>query len=187
MTIVFFGDSITDVEYRDMWDPREQFSCYALIVAERVKEHVIAKGVPGETVNGLVRRLGPDVLAHEPTLVSILIGVNDAYQESEGGADAEAFERSYRLILERIAAAGARIVLMEPFLVGDEYWRPGVDSRIAVVRRLAREFGAALVPADGIMNAAACRERVTRDGVHPNARGDAVLAEAWIRYAGLGG
>lgn len=82
---------------------------------------------------------------------------------------------------------GAHLVLIEPFLlpVNQEQWdwRDDLDPRIAVVRRLAGEFNATLVPVDGLLSAVAARDGAAvwaPDGVHPSLAGHALIAKAWI-------
>ena len=76
-------------------------------------------------------------------------------------------------------ATDARLVLIEPFLlpVRQEQWdwRPDLDARIQVVRRLAAESGAVLLPAGGLLARAARLlggpGKVADDGVHPTGEG----------------
>jgi acyl-CoA thioesterase I len=63
-------------------------------------------------------------------------------------------------------------------------WREDLDPKIDVVRKLAREYHAHLVPLDGIFaQAAALREPAfwASDGVHPSNAGHALIAQAWLR------
>jgi lysophospholipase L1-like esterase len=76
--------------------------------------------------------------------------------------------------------------LCEPFLrpTPDDRraWREDLDPRIAVCRDLAREFGALLLPLDGIFAAASCRQKMefwAGDGVHPSLAGHALIAQHW--------
>ena len=67
----------------------------------------------------------------------------------------ESYAQDYRTILEQTVATGAKLILMEPFVlpVPDDRkaWRVDLNPRIDIVRELALEFGALLVPMDGIM------------------------------------
>jgi lysophospholipase L1-like esterase len=63
-------------------------------------------------------------------------------------------------------------------------WRSDLDPKLDAVRRLAREFGALLVPFDGIFaQAATLREPEywAGDGVHPTPAGHALMAQTWLR------
>src|SRR5437016_4454777 len=81
-------------------------------------------------------------------------GVNDMWRryDDDDPTSVEDFEANYRKLLERLGGTAA-LILVEPFLlpVREEQWswRADLDPKIQVVRRLAYEFGATLVPADG--------------------------------------
>ncbi|MCC2319372.1 SGNH/GDSL hydrolase family protein [Cellulomonas chengniuliangii] len=84
-------------------------------------------------------------------------------------------------------------MLIEPFLTPvrseQHAWRDDLDPRIGVVRRLASDYRATLVPADGLFAAAAVRtnpEQWCFDGVHPTPAGHGLLAEAWLDAVGIG-
>jgi acyl-CoA thioesterase-1 len=80
---------------------------------------------------------------------------------------------------------------MEPFVlpVPDDRrtWREDLDPKLAVVRHLAREFNALLIPLDGIF-AAACTQQPpafwAADGVHPSSAGHALIAKSWLEAVG---
>jgi acyl-CoA thioesterase-1 len=136
-----------------------------------------------------------DLLALEPTVVSILIGINDTWRryDNNDATDAATFERDYRALLEKITGQlKARVVLLEPFLLhvpADRFaWREDLNPKIDVTRKLAIEFGTELLPLDGIFSQAATQapaEFWAPDGVHPSAAGHALIAETWLENAGL--
>ena len=145
----------------------------------------------------LRERWQPDALALEPTVVSILVGVNDTWRRFGSGevTSVEEYEEHYRAVLDVTRdRLDPRFVLIEPFVLPvapvTPAWREDLDPRIHVVRRLATEHGAVLVPADGLFAAAATRtppETWAFDGVHPTPAGHGLLAEAWLRAVGLEG
>jgi lysophospholipase L1-like esterase len=122
--------------------------------------------------------------------VSVLVGVNDTWRSHDSGlaSPADAWEETYRRLLTGLRErCGSRLVLIEPFLVpvtaAQWEWRPDLDARIHAVRRLAAEFDARLLAADGLLNQAARSaggpEPIAADGVHPTPLGHHLLAEAW--------
>jgi lysophospholipase L1-like esterase len=195
-TVLFQGDSITDCGRRDDPDGGLGYG-YARLAAEAVRAahpHAaptfLNRGVSGDRVADLRARWDEDAMGLEPDLVSVLIGVNDTWRRYEDGeaTSAAAYEADYRHVLARVRdELGARIVLVEPFVVpvtAEQWaWREDLDPRIHVVRRLAEEFDAALLSADGLLNQAAravgSAGLVAGDGVHPTPLGHRVLAEAW--------
>ena len=197
--ILFYGDSITDAG-RDRaakagdpagWGVGYAYQIAAYLSAQDPADEIIFtnKGVGGNRISDLEKRLKTDVLDEEPDVVSILIGINDVWRRYDAGeiSEPEKFAASYRKILKKISADGARLVLLEPFLlpVPDDRraWREDLNPKIDIVRDLAREFEATLVPLDGIF-AAACAKREPAfwapDGVHPSPAGHALIARAWI-------
>lgn len=197
--LLFQGDSITDAG-RDRADGFSLGNGYVSLIAGRLaavgyRGRVLNRGIGGNRVADLRARWQRDTLDLAPGLLSVMIGVNDTWRryDSDEITTVEDYARDYRHILEQARAAGARLVLIEPFLVPVEdaqwAWREDLDGRIHVVRRLAAEFDAALLAADGLLNQAA-REAgsptaIARDGVHLTPEGHAVLAAAWGRLVGL--
>jgi acyl-CoA thioesterase-1 len=96
------------------------------------------------------------------------------------------FQRAILAALD--GPAPPRLIICEPFVlpVPDDRltWREDLDPKTAVVRCLAREFQAVLVPLDGIFAQAATRREPgfwAPDGVHPSVAGEALMAQAWLR------
>jgi lysophospholipase L1-like esterase len=199
--ILFTGDSITDCG-RDRANAESLGSGYASLTAAHLQARLAApslkiwnRGISGNRVRDLLGRVEADLLALKPTVVSILIGINDTWRRYDSGdaTDAALFERDYRAFLEIITKqAKARVVLLEPFLLhvpADRFaWREDLNPKIDVTRQLALEFGAELLPLDGLFAQAATQappEFWAGDGVHPSAAGHALIAETWLENAGL--
>ncbi|WP_066581874.1 SGNH/GDSL hydrolase family protein [Cellulomonas timonensis] len=200
--VLLTGDSITDWG-RDRSDASSLGTGYAMVVASLAGARrpdlgltFLNRGVGGDTSTMLRDRWQRDGLDLEPTVVSILIGINDTWRRFEGGGaptSTDEYEDALRSILDSTREAlGARIVLIEPFLTPvkpeQHAWRSDLDPRIAVVRRMAAEYRATLVPADGLFAAAAVRtspEQWCFDGVHPTAAGHGLLAQAWLDAVGV--
>jgi lysophospholipase L1-like esterase len=200
--ILFTGDSITDCG-RVREDVRSLGFGYAAFIAARLQTYLAApelqiwnRGISGNLTVDLLRRAEPDLLALKPTVLSILIGINDTWRRYDGAkttTSPEAFEANYRALLEKVhEKLSARVVLLEPFLLQvpeDRHaWREDLNPKIDVVRKLALEFGTELLPLDGIFAKAATQAPPAywaKDGVHPTAAGHALIAEAWLENADL--
>jgi acyl-CoA thioesterase-1 len=199
--ILFTGDSITDAG-RVREDAQHLGFGYAAFTAAHLQARLASpqlkifnRGLGGDRMCDLLKRIEPDLLALQPTVVSILIGINDTWRcyDSKDPTEAKAFERDYRALLEKIAQhLKARVVLLEPFLLHvpeDRYaWREDLNPKIDTVRKLAVEFGAELLPLDGLFAQAATQAPAAywaADGVHPSAAGHALIAETWLENAGL--
>ena len=199
--ILFTGDSITDCQRVRDQEKHLGFG-YAAFIAARLRAYLASpdlqifnRGISGNRASDLLARIEPDLLALKPTVVSILIGINDVWRryDSNSPTSAEAFEKNYRAILEKIShELDARVVLLEPFLLhvpADRYaWREDLNPKIDVVRKLAVEFHAELIPLDGLFAKMATQAPAAfwaNDGVHPSDAGHALIAEAWLENADL--
>lgn len=200
-TVLFQGDSITDAGRN-----RESFydlgRGYALMTAalfsskypeKQVK--FINRGISGNRVKDLQARWDDDCIALKPDVVSIYIGINDTWRRYDRNdpTPVEQFEAGYRDLLNRTTSQlDARIVMVEPFVLpvpeDRKQWREDLDPKINVVRELAREFGALLVPLDGLFAQASMRAQAAfwaPDGVHPSPAGHALIARAWLEAVGV--
>ncbi len=169
-------------------------------------------GYPGDKSSDLEARWQQDVLDARPDVLSILVGVNDVgwhtFAPRGRLIPVEEFEARYDRLLAPLAEAGTDLILIEPFLlpirgvierrlhlgdevevvrIGDEVrreWRADLDPKIEAVRRLAGEYGAQLLAADGLFARLAATtgpEHWSEDGVHLTPAGHGALAEAWLR------
>ncbi|HWD79051.1 MAG TPA: SGNH/GDSL hydrolase family protein [Kribbella sp.] len=191
-TVVFAGDSVTDCGRRT--DPDGLGDGYVRRLYDDLGERrptIVNAGISGNRAVDLAARWAGDVLAHDPGLVSILIGINDTWRryDENDPTTPESFEASYRSMLDALSCP---VVLMEPFLlpVKDEQqmWREDLDPKLEVVRKLAVEYGAILVPTDveltkqALALGPAGAAVLAGDGVHPSAAGHRALADLWRRY-----
>lgn len=196
-TVLFQGDSITDAG-RDRTYGEDSGSGYAMMAGAwfnalypEKKVRFLNRGIGGDRVRDLRRRWQVDCLDLRPDWVSILIGINDTWRryDSNDPTSAQAYEATYRSILEDVRSKlEARLILCEPFVLpipaSREEWREDLDPKIAIVRKLAREFDAILVPLDGIFAQAATQQKLAFwafDGVHPSQAGHALIAQAWLK------
>lgn len=193
--IVFFGDSTTATG-RDYTNPESLGNGYVNLLTARLRAsrpgciRVANRGAAGNRIFDLEERLQADVLDLKPTIVSILIGINDTWRryDSDTISEPAEFQACYARILDRLKEAGIRTVLLEPFLLpipeDRKEWREDLDPRITRTRELAWERGLPYLPLDGIFAAAATSTGAAYwlpDGVHPSLAGHALIAEHWLR------
>lgn len=200
-TILFQGDSVTDGgrvrEFPDDLGVGYPLLVGALYTAVYPERHArfFNRGVSGDRVVDLADRWERDCLALRPDILTILIGVNETWRafDASDPTPAAVFERQYRELLERTRAdvPACRIALMEPFLLPSSLtdpWRSDLDPKLHAVRRLAREFGCALIPLDGLFAAASARaapETWAHDFIHPTPAGHGLIARAWLSAFGV--
>lgn len=199
--VLFQGDSITDAG-RSRENDAMLGNGYAMMTAAQVgalcpERHIrfLNRGISGHRAADLVARWKKDCIDLKPDWVSIMIGVNDtwrAFDRNDPTTTAN-FAASYRTLLEQTRdELGANLILIEPFVLSHpedrKRWREDLNPKIDAVRGLAQEFGAILVPMDGIFAAACCRREPAfwaADGVHPSPSGHALIARSWLAAVGL--
>ena len=191
-TVVLAGDSIT--EWGRNRDTGELGDGYVGILAEGPLDwaRVVNAGVGGDRLVDLSTRWDAEVLAEDPSLVSIYIGINDTWRAVADGIPSpmEGYENAFRALVEPLAQRGIPIVLVVPFVApvtpDQEGWDTDLAPRQAFARALAAELGAALVDlprlmADALGSHAAVE--LAEDGVHPTRLGHEMIADAWMRAA----
>lgn len=192
--LLFIGDSITDADRRSDADHLGFGWVRDVATALHQRgEHrrVVNTGISGNRVPDLLHRFDEDALAHEPSVLTVYIGINDVWRAFDAAdpTSTEDFEQGYRELLQRAAEARIpQLILVEPFAVPatDEQrdaWPADLDPKRAVVRRLADETGAAFVPLQESLGAVAAAEgveSVAADGVHPSPHGAQLIADAWL-------
>ncbi len=195
-TLLFIGDSVTDYGC-GRGEDMGLGTGYPLLIAGELNARypswglrVINRGIGGNRVRDLQARWQEDCLRFHPDIVSVLIGVNDTWRrfDCNDPTSPEAFEAAYRDILSRTRDTGAKIVMMEPFLLTygtdqKKAWLGDFAEKVHVVRELAAEFADVYVPLDGIMYAAGAQAeslRFAADGIHPSVEGHGIIARHWI-------
>jgi isoamyl acetate esterase len=144
--IVFLGDSITAGGV----GPKGYVTLIKNALNDKHKDlgiEIVGAGISGNKVPDLQKRLGKDVLAKKPTIVVIYIGINDVWHgenDPARGTSKENFEAGLKEIIGKIQAAGARVVLCTPTVIGEK--KPGtnkLDARLDdysnVSRKVAKE------------------------------------------------
>jgi acyl-CoA thioesterase-1 len=198
--VLFQGDSITDAGRSRTNDSDLGFG-YAAIAAAWFsaafpEKHVrfLNRGISGNRARDLRARWQRDCLDLHPTWVSIMIGINDTWRryDSHDPTLTQDYERDFDHICAQVCdKLRARLIIMEPFLlpipIDRVAWREDLDPKIAVARKLAREYQALYVPLDGLFASVATKEEMTfwlPDGVHPTTAGHALIAQTWLKSVG---
>ena len=154
-TVVFYGDSITAQNLYNQW-----VELYTVTRFPAMRVHFYGAGVGGDRVSGGIggpidERLPRDVFAHKPTVVTVMLGMNDGgYRPPSEEIDAT-YTKGYEHLLESIHknAPGARITLLGPSPFDDVTRAadfPGGYNAVMehfadMDQALARKFGTAFV------------------------------------------
>jgi lysophospholipase L1-like esterase len=198
--ILFIGDSVTDCR-RDKDVDDTLGMGYAVMVAGRLglahpelNLRFINRGINGNRTCDLLARWDEDCINLQPDWVSILVGVNNTWRRYDANDPTtdEVFESEYRELLQRLKdKTSARIVMCSPFLLHTDSniiaMREDLDPKIAIIKKLAEEFGAIWVDFDAAFFAAQQRHIPSYwagDGIHPSEAGHALMAETWLGIVG---
>jgi len=114
--VVFYGDSITEQKLYTS-DVEE----YILTRFPQWRVVFVHSGVGADKVSGgwagpIDLRLERDVIAHQPTVVTIMLGMNDGFYRPYDPAIFETYSNGYRHMVDVIQSKlpGARITLLQP-------------------------------------------------------------------------
>ena len=207
MTMLFQGDSVTDtgrdrsiasgMECLGNGYPKVFASVYNTLFPEN-KVTFVNRGVSGDRTNHLLERYEKDFKAVKPDVISIMIGINNTWRNFDGGEDycsAERFEAEYEELLAKIKAdmPDARIMLIEQFAFtahpDRNTWQEDLDAKREATRRLAFKYADWFVPMYDLMTASAAEDfdmyELSRDGVHPEYTGHALIATEMLKAFGI--
>ena len=185
--VVFMGDSITEIWGKRlnpaMPEPAPFFP----------GEPYVNRGISGQTSPQMLVRFRQDVIDLKPKVVVILAGTNDL-AENTGPMRLEDSESNLQSMSDLATANGIRVVLCSVLPAKAFWWHPGIDPSAKIVelnnwiRAYAAQRGFSYVDYyDAMVNTdGGLRSDLSPDGVHPNAKGFAImapLAEAGIEQS----
>lgn len=196
LRIVTLGDSITK-GVRPGVKAEETFAARleAALRAEGVEASVTNVGIGGERTDQALKRLAKDVLAHKPSLVTIMYGTNDSYVDQGKNASritVEEYRTNLAKLVDELRVAGTIPVLMTEPRWGKTAKLNGVgehpnvqlEKYVAACRAVAKEKQTPLVDHyQHWTNAEAKGTDIgawTTDQCHPNPEGHRVLAELML-------
>lgn len=194
--IVFFGDSITDSlkwfndKYPYGMGFVNMFSSLLHVSFSTAKPEIYNEGIGGDKTENLLSRIQKDVLDKNPSLVVLLIGINDVWHPVEAGNKPnydEIFDR-LNTIVDKIQEK-SRLIILTPFLFPTDHFFSNLMPYFAELRKRLLEFignkkleyidiyEKLKVVADTINN-----QYVTQDSVHPTSVGHAIIAQEILYY-----
>jgi lysophospholipase L1-like esterase len=176
---VFIGDSYT--EFWQAADP-DFFS-----------SGIIGRGISGQTSPQMLLRFMADVVALQPRCVHILAGGNDVAGNT-GPSTPQDYKNNMLAMIALAQAHGIQVILGGLTVIKAFHWAPGIDpaGRLAEldswIRATATTKGLIYADYPSVLAAAGepIRPEFSRDGVHPTAKGYAVMrpvAEAALARA----
>jgi lysophospholipase L1-like esterase len=200
--ILFQGDSVTDAGRKKdagSWTQNGALgNGYPALGAGQLMAdypdlelEIYNRGISGNKVPDLAARWQADAIDLKPTVLSVLIGINDYWHTiafgSKYNGTVDDYEMGYRDLVHRSQEEipGVRVVICEPFTLRD--W-PKFDPYRAVARKIAEEQELTFVPFQQAFEDAAKtvpKEFWLWDGIHPTPAGHALMVRAWRRTVGV--
>lgn len=192
--VVFFGDSITAAGAKPGGYILKLDSMLAL-QGKAEQYELVGAGISGNKVYDLYLRMEEDVLAKEPDIVVIYIGVNDVWHKrtSGTGTDPDKFEKFYQAIINKLKAKNITVILCTPATIGEkmDFSNPldgDLNEYSKIIRNIAQKNSLSVVDLRksfldyDIKNNPdnKTKDILTSDGVHLNAKGNQLVAdEMW--------
>lgn len=197
-TLVFLGDSIT---HQCLYTQYVEDYFYTRYPKLRIKFH--NAGVGGDRATDALRRFDEDVAAFKPKYVTILLGMNDGSYRGFDQAVFDTYQKDMTTVLDRIAEIGATAVPMTPTMFDTRAKRARNDNLeprntyyngvLALygtwLREQAEQRGLGFVDMWSPLNNLTMQQRKTapnftliKDGVHPDAPGQVIMAASIIDH-----
>ena len=192
--VIFFGDSITQMgakpggyimKMKDALDKKNLASSYDLVGA----------GIGGNKVYDLYLRMDDDVLAQNPDIVFVWVGVNDVWHKAMygTGTDPDKFEKFYTAIINKFLDRHIKVFLVTPAVIGErtDYTNQqdgDLNAYCQIIRNLAQKFHLGLVDLREAFHTYELKSNpsnkesgiLTLDRVHLNDAGNQLVADTML-------
>ena len=199
-TVVFYGDSITEQNQYNQY-----VELYTVTRFPLMRVHFYGAGVGGDRVTGggggpIDERLARDVFPLKPTVVTVMLGMNDGSYQATTDEIETTYTKGYEHILDSIRdrAPGARVTLLGPSPFDDVTRSarfPGGYNGVMnhfgdLDRDLAHKFGQTFIDLNAPVVAALQKAQaldpkvaglLLPDRVHPGEVAHWVMAEALLK------
>ncbi len=190
--ILFFGNSITECS---RFDNPPLGNGFVAMTARKLQldpqfgeVKVINSGIGGNQIDDLLSRYQSDVIEHQPNIVLIKIGINDAYNDFQTGSlpgRLAHFNDGYQRLLDvlKINLRECKFMLLTPYYISDTREDP-FYLRMCEYGQIVMELGEThnfpVLDTQAIFDEAVKEKPALQwahDQIHPASEGHALLAE----------
>lgn len=183
--ILFFGDSITALGGSNRYT--------SLLTSKYPNSTIINAGVSGDSTYNARLRFEKDVIAKDPDIVFICLGMNDAAIDTTGTTvkPIATYRRNIQNFINALYEIGAEVVLMtphpvclatEPGRTSPNYAKGEHKAFCDVLRQLAMENNCGLLDMYSEFEASYNSATYIYDGLHQTAAGHKVYADKISAY-----
>jgi lysophospholipase L1-like esterase len=192
--VIFFGDSITQ-QGAEPGGYITMIDSMCKLENRSSQFEFVGAGIGGNKVYDLYLRMDDDVLAKNPNIVIIYIGVNDVWHKTSygTGTDPDKFEKFYDAIIKKLKEKNISVVLCTPAVIGEKtdftnQQDGDMNLYAGIIRNIAKQNNLPLVDLrqkfldhNRQYNTENKEQGIlTRDKVHLNAKGNQLVAdEMW--------
>ena len=198
--VVFYGDSITDQRLYTTF-----VETYIVTRFPTLDVTFVHSGWGGDRVTGggggpIDKRLARDVFAYKPTVVTVMLGMNDGSYQPFRQPIFDVYAKGYEHLVDSIKSQfpDVRLTLIQPSPYDDVTRKPNFEdgyNQVLIrygefVKELARKDGATVADLNTPVVAALKKameidpdraKELIRDRVHPGPAGQLLMAEALLK------
>lgn len=198
--VVFYGDSITDQRLYTTFAETYVVTRFPHLHLWFVHSGVGGDRVTGGWAGGIDVRLRRDVIGYKPTVITIMLGMNDAGYKTWDEALFKTYSAGYQHIIDTVRQAlpGIRITAIEPSPYDDVTRPPNIGdgyNKVLIrygqfVKELGEREGLTVAdlnaPVVAMLEKAKAADpdlaqKIVEDRVHPGPGGHLIMAEALLR------
>lgn len=174
-SIVVLGDSISaayGIATENGW---------VAILQRKLKQQnqaytIFNESISGDTTAGGLARIDNALTQYKPELILLELGANDGLR----GLSPKKMKSNLAEIIKRSEKAGAKVLLLS-MRIPPNYGKRYVDMFYNVYPQLAEELNIPFVPFI-LEDVALSKEMMQKDGFHPNAKAQAIIANKIWQY-----
>ena len=119
--IVFFGDSITQAAVKK-GGYIDRIQSFINQRSAQDKYELVGAGISGNKVYDLYLRVEDDVLAKDPGMVVIYVGINDVWHKTTSGTgtDLNKYEKFYIALIKKFQSKNIKVAVCTPTVIGEK-------------------------------------------------------------------